>query len=106
MISAEESRKIAAQVKLEADPTYQKTQSLFEKFSKFIADAAKSGDTRYVIRLPKPDYRATILMSDSDMDSPEIFDIFQKHVAPKLRDLGYIVETDVDFSDYEIMIKW
>ena len=40
------------------------------------------------------------------MGEDELFDVFNKYVAPKLRELGYVVETTAHHMDYEILVRW
>lgn len=105
MRSAEESRKIADLVKLEKDPTYQKNKSVLDHFARSITSAAESGDTSYNVRFEKPGYYMDSIPTIG-MNEAEIFDVFCKHVAPNLREIGYIVETYVDFGYYDMLIKW
>ena len=104
MISAEESRKIAERISFEQDSVNQKTKYILDYFERSVVAAAENGDIRLSVRFEKPDYSRSI--PTIGMNEAEIFDIFCKHVAPKLRELGYVVETDVDFGYYDMLIKW
>ena len=104
MRSAEEMRKISELAKLDKDPICKKTRFVLEHFEKYIEEAARSGDTRFQICFDKPHHGSFIV--PYGMNETELFDVFCRYVAPKFRELGYVVETNADFMCYEMLVRW